>query len=508
HFPADFICEAIDQTRGWFYTLHAIGTLVSDSVAFRNCVCLSHLVDRDGKKMSKSLGNIVDPYAVFDTTGADALRWYFAARVAPEAQKRVSVDIIADVAGTFLNTYWNTYAFFCVYANLDGVQPEVLPGLEKLRAQGSLTEMDRWALALLEQTIATATACLDGYDAQGAGEAIESFVEQLSNWYVRLNRRRFWKAEAGPDKQAAYRTLYHCLTAVNRLMAPFMPFVTEAVHQNLARSHDPAAPESVHLENWPEPTPALMDAALVARMAVVQKVVSLGRAARAQAKLKVRQPLAKVLVRVPDAAAREAVASHTPQALEELNVKALEFIAADATLVSYRVRPNLPRIGKRYGRLIPAIRAALEQADGRRIAVSCHQGVPTELRVEGQTLVLDPEDLLIETHSAEGYVSAEDGGYLVALDTRLTPALLREGLAREIVRCVQDARKQAGLAVSDRIRLYVGGAVAVQQALLAHQDTVLGETLATGFYPAQGPQDFAVEHEVDGHLLRIALRKA
>jgi isoleucyl-tRNA synthetase len=503
HFPADYICEAIDQTRGWFYTLHAIAALVSDSVAFRNVICLSHLVDKDGKKMSKSQGNIVDPYAVFDSTGADPLRWYFLARVAPDAQKRVSVDIIADVAGTFLNTYWNTYAFFVGYANLDRVD------LTRAVPPAQRPEMDRWVLALLQATIAQATAALDRYEPKAAGEAIEAFVDQLSNWYVRRNRRRFWKSEAGADKQAAYLTLYECLTAVTRLMAPFMPFVTEDVYQNLVRSLGRGAPLSIHMETWPAADPALVDEGLVARVATVQRVVSLGRAARADSKLKVRQPLARVLVRVPDAAAQAAVEDGREQVLEELNVKALEFIARDAQLVTYRVKPNLPRVGKRHGRLIPAIRAALDvPANAFAAAMAVAAGEPYSLRLDGEELSFAPEELLVETAAAEGYACAESDGYLAALDTRLTPALEREGLAREIVRTIQEARKQAGLAVSDRIRLYVGGSAALQRALFDHQDTILGETLGTGFASEPNPRDFTVDRDLDGLRLSIRLRKA
>ena len=229
HFPADFICEAIDQTRGWFYTLHAIATMVSDSVAYRNVVCLSHIVDEDGKKMSKSLGNIVNPFDVFDAVGADPLRWHFAARVAPDMQKRVSVDIVSGVASSFINTYWNTYAFFVMYAGLDRFDVRQQPN------HAERPEADRWIISVLEETIVTATEALDHYDTLRAGRAIENFVDLLSNWYVRGNRRRFWKAESGDDKQSAYATLYECLETVNRMMAPFMPFLSEAVYQNLVR---------------------------------------------------------------------------------------------------------------------------------------------------------------------------------------------------------------------------------------------------------------------------------
>src|SRR5215831_5164571 len=249
-FPADFICEAIDQTRGWFYTLHAIATMVEDSVAYKNVVCLSHIVDAEGKKMSKSQGNVINPYDVFDSVGADAMRWHFTARVAPDVQKRVSVEIIADVASSFINTFWNTYAFFVMYARLDGFDGK------RQVALADRPEIDRWIIALLEQTIATATAALDDYDALTAGAAIEHFVDQLSNWYVRRNRRRFWKAASGDDKQSAYLTLYECLDVVNRLIAPFVPFIAEKVHQNLVRSAATDAPVSVHMASWPATNPA------------------------------------------------------------------------------------------------------------------------------------------------------------------------------------------------------------------------------------------------------------
>ena len=239
HFPADFICEAIDQTRGWFYTLHAISTLVSDSVAYKNCICLNLIVDKDGKKMSKSVGNIINPYDVFDTVGADALRWYFLARLSPDVPKRVSVDIVADVASSFINTFWNTYGFFVLYARLDDVDLTKIPVEDR-------PEIDRWALALLHKTITTVTESLDHFDAKTAGEAIESFVDQLSNWYVRRNRRRFWKSTDPEDKQAAYLTLYECLEGAHELMAPFVPFLAENVYQNLVRSVDPDAAVGAH----------------------------------------------------------------------------------------------------------------------------------------------------------------------------------------------------------------------------------------------------------------------
>jgi isoleucyl-tRNA synthetase len=500
-FPADFICEAIDQTRGWFYTLHAISTMVSDSVAYKNVICLNHIVDQDGKKMSKSLGNILDPYEVFDAVGADALRWHFAARVAPDVQKRLSVDIVAEVASTFINTLWNTYGFFVMYARLDRVD------LNRAVAYADRPEIDRWAIALLEDTVVKVTDALDGYDAQRAGLAIESFVDQLSNWYVRRNRRRFWKAASGADKQSAYLTLYECLNVVHRLMAPFVPFLSEAMYQNLVRRVDAAAPSSVHMTQWPERRSELCDPALLRETEVVQRVVGLGRAARNESRLKVRQPLARLLVRVPDDAAADAVRRHADQILEELNIKAIELIPRDAELVSYRIKPNLPVVGKRYGKLIPAIREFLNKADGVAIATAAARGETQRFVVAGEPVDLDPLSLLIETESAQGFACAEEGGYLVGLDTTLDDALRREGLARELIRAVQDARKQAGLEVSDRIVLTIDGDAAVLAAIAEHRPYIMAETLASRWDAPPPESVFVAESTETDAAWRLQLAK-
>lgn len=501
HFPADYICEAIDQTRGWFYTLHAIATLVSDSVAYRNCVCLSHIVDANGKKMSKSLGNIVNPYDVFDTIGADPLRWYFLARLAPESQKRISVDIVAEVAASFVNTFWNTHAFFAMYARLDGVD------LSRQVPVSERPEIDRWAIALLHRTVEQATAAMDRYDAQGAGSAIESFVDQLSNWYVRRNRRRFWKAEAGDDKQSAYLTLYECLDTVHRLLAPFMPFLAEAVYQNLVRGVDPDAPLSVHMTDWPAADAALVDHDLVYDFDVVQRVVALGRSAREASRVRVRQPLSRLLVRVPDERARAAIERHADQVLEELNIKHIEFLAADAELVRYRIKPKLPELGKRYGKLVPAIREALAACDGAALVRAHADGQPYQVVVGEQQLSFAPEDVLVETESAEGFACAEEGGFLAGLDTHLDEDLLVEGVARELVRTVQDARKQAGLEISDRIVLRVDGGGRVKAALDTYRDYLMSETLAVEWGGDDFAGDFTSERSLDDESWTIRLSR-
>jgi isoleucyl-tRNA synthetase len=501
HFPADFICEAIDQTRGWFYTLHAIATMVSDSVAYRHVVCLSHIVDEDGKKMSKSLGNIVNPFDVFDAVGADPLRWHFAARVAPDMQKRVSVEIVSDVASSFINTYWNTYAFFVMYARLDRFDLRQQPD------HAARPEADRWIISVLEETIVTATEALDHYDALRAGRAIENFVELLSNWYVRGNRRRFWKAESGLDKQSAYATLYECLETINRMMAPFMPFLSEAVYQNLVRRVNADAPSSVHMATWPAPQERRLDRTLLADMKVVQQVITLGRAARSESSLKVRQPLSRLLVRLPDEFASDAVRRHSELIRDELNVKAIEIIPRDAALVTYRIKPNLPVVGKRYGKLIPAIRAALARSDGSMIAKLAARGELVQIDVDGQTIELGPDALLIETTAAEGFACAEDAGYLVGLDTILTEELVREGLIREIVRTVQDARKQAGLDVSDRIMLNIDGSEQVVAAISAHREYIASEALVNAWQDLASPPAFSIEHSLGAARWQIRLAR-
>jgi isoleucyl-tRNA synthetase len=367
-------------------------------------------------------------------------------------------------------------------------------------------EIDRWIIALLEQTIATATEALDDYDALRAGAAIESFVDQLSNWYVRRNRRRFWKAASGSDKQAAYLTLYECLEVVNRLLAPFVPFISEAVHQNLVRAIDPAAPASVHMARWPEADASRLDRELIAETAVVQRVVGLGRAARNASKLKVRQPLKRLLIRVPDAAAEAAVRRHEDQILDELNVKRLELIARDATLVSYRIKPNLPVIGKKYGKLIPAIRDYLSKADGAAIAAAVARGEQQTFDVGGQALAIEPADLLVESAAAEGFACAEESGYLAGLDTTLDDALRREGLARELIRAVQEARKQSGLEVADRIVLFVEGDAAVNAALAEHRDYLMSETLASA-WRKPGAGEFVAAQDEGGSQWTIRLAR-
>ena len=499
HFPADYICEAIDQTRGWFYTLHAIAALVDDSVAYRNCICLSHIVDETGKKMSKSQGNIVNPYDVFDSVGVDALRWLFLARTAPDAQKRISVDIVRDVAASFVNTLWNTYAFFVLYARLDSVD------INRQVAFKDRAEIDRWILALAHGTLKNVTESLDSYDAWSAGQSIEKLVDQLSNWYVRRNRRRFWKSDDGDDKQAAYLTLYEVLNIIQKMIAPFMPFLAEEMYQNLSRCNEHAK-ESVHLERWPDYNSDCLNDKLVFEMDVVQAIVGLGRSAREESRVRVRQPLSRILVSTTSQDAKIAINQHVHQILEELNIKSVEFIDSGADLVSYSIKPNFPRLGKRYGKLMPAIKAALGQSDGNWIAKMVEQASGFDLDIEGQTVSFEPDDIQVETFSAEGFASSSAEGYLVALDTSIDNDLLIEGIARELVRTVQDARKSAGLEISDRILLSISGSDLVQEALARYKDYIMSETLALELNqnPVQG---FSAQRSLEEQSWEITLAK-
>ncbi|NWG22095.1 MAG: isoleucine--tRNA ligase [Chloroflexi bacterium] len=494
---ADYICEAVDQTRGWFYTLHALSTLLFDRPAFKNVICLGHILDAEGQKMSKSKGNVVDPWAVMGEHGADALRWYLFTAAPPGSPRRFSAGLVGESLRKFLLTLWNTYAFFVTYANLDGWQPDQGDGLRGNGAAGhagtaettpnllTLSAIDRWALARLNSLVRDATAAFEAYDVTTAAREIESFVDELSNWYVRRNRRRFWKSEHDSDKQAAYATLYTCLLTVTKLLAPFAPFVAEAIYQNLSADGDiEGVPDSVHLAAWPQVDAALLDERLVADTETLLRAVSIGRAARRAAGIRVRQPLREMWVRVPTPAEAEGLRRFEAELRDELNVKTVRYLDSAASLVEYRFKPNLRLVGKKYGRLVPALTAALRDLAGNAASAAARaveEGQPVILTVEGQELELLPEELLVESTSPEGYAVAEDGGVLVALDTTLTPELTMEGLARELVRNIQDARKEADFAISDRIIVFLGGAdgdAEVEAMLRAWGDYVREETLA------------------------------
>ncbi|GAC1625749.1 MAG: isoleucine--tRNA ligase [Chloroflexota bacterium] len=503
---ADFISEAIDQTRGWFYTLHALGTLLFDRPAFRNVICLGHILDINGDKMSKSRGNVVDPWILLRDYGADATRWYMYASAPPYNPRRFSPEQVGEVVRRSMLTLWNTYSFFVTYANLDGWSPSPV---EDPFTEVDLQLIDRWALARLNAVVRDVTAMLEDYDIHGPTREIGSFIEELSNWYVRRNRRRFWKAEDDADKQAAYLTLYTCLTTLSSLLAPFMPFLSEEMYRNLVADQFAAAPESVHLASYPEADDRWIDQDLLAETALLVETVSLGRAARRSARLRVRQPLSELLVRLPGGA--NGLHHYEDELRDELNVKAVRFIDAGDDLVEHRLKPNLPLLGKKYGRRVPAISKALEALKGEaaaRVAHDVQTGRPAEIQVDGDTVQLESNEILIGTTSPEGYEVAEENGVLVALNTALTPDLRLEGQARDLVRSIQDTRKSAGCAITDRINVTLQPKSDVDLSLVLDRfgDYIRAETLANTLSIAAPTRNaYVADIDVDSTTVQVGL---
>ncbi len=504
NFPADFICEAIDQTRGWFNSLHAISTLLYNSPAYKNVICLGHIVDEYGKKMSKSKGNVVEPIALFDRYGADSVRWYMFTASEPGDQKRFSPALVEEAQRDLFMTLWNTYSFFVLYANLDN--PELtrdVPVTER-------PDIDRWLVAKTHALIRDVTERLERYDPTAASRLIRNFtVDDLSNWYVRRNRRRFWKSVTDTDKLSAYKTLYETLVTLMKLMAPMAPFISEAIYRNLVLSVTKDAPESVHLAAWPQADAALIDDALLRDMNALVRIVELGRGARAASKVKTRQPLPEVLVRVRSADELAGLKRLEPQLLEELNVKKATYLDVTADFVAYDVKPNLPLIGRRFGKLIPALKKAIQETDGREIARNVREGRDTVLVLSGEAHRLEPEAFLLDAKSPEGYAALEERGYLAALNTQLTPELVREGLARDVIRLVQNARKNAGLEVSDTIRLSLQVEGEMLGAAQAHLEVIKSEVLADELtFEPLSDTAHSEQAEVEGTPLTISLIKA
>ncbi len=483
-FPADFICEAIDQTRGWFYSLLAVNTLVFDRSPYRNVVCLALLVDGDGQKMSKSRGNVIDPWTILETRGADALRWYFFSAGSPWTNRRVDEQVIDESMRRFLLTLWNTYSFFVTYATLDGWEPTA-PG-----ARVPVTHvLDRWVRSRLHGAIAEATDALEQFDAMRAAQAIERLVDDLSNWYVRRSRPRFWKS-ADP---AAHQTLHECLATVALLLAPLCPFVSDELWGNLGGTG-----ESVHLADWPEADASAVDAALEVGMADTRQLVTLGRAARTDAKIRVRQPLPRALVLVPGG--RELDAELVAEVADELNVKQVETITDLASLMDHTVVPNFRSLGPRLGPLMPKVKEALAGVDGGVVSRALEADGRYTFEVDGQTVELLPDDVEVRAVAHDELVLAEENGYAVALDITVDADLRLEGLAREVVRALNDHRKALDLALSDRIRLQVSADAPIADALAAHGDWVAGEVLAVQLdvAPFADAGSDAVRFEVDG----------
>lgn len=502
HFPADFICEAVDQTRGWFYSLHAISTLLFDEECYRNVICLGLILDAQGQKMSKSRGNIVDPWDVISKHGADAVRWYLYTASPPGQERRFSPDLVGDVVRNFTLTLWNTYSFFVTYANLDEWQPEP----DKMPLYSPL---DRWLRSALHTLVRDVTEAYETYDVLGATRPIETFVDQLSNWYLRRSRRRFWKSESDLDKQAAYATLYEALVTVAKLLAPAMPFLADALYQNLVCSVDGKAPESVHLADWPAYQPAVIDEGLNREMTLIMRLASLGHAARNKANRKVRQPLAEVAFSVRGLEERAILEKYTDLLEDELNVKRVRSLDAAGEAVAYQLNPLPKQLGQKYGSRFPAIRQAIGSLDPESSAQMLLAGKPLTVVVNGETLEILPEEVEVRAQARAGFAVASEGAYLAALVTDLTPELVKEGLAREFVRRVQDLRKQADFDIADRIRLYFIGSKRVEEAVEAFRDYIMNETLARQIIPGTIPAALPVsEDEFDGESVTIALERS
>jgi isoleucyl-tRNA synthetase len=500
-FPADFISEAIDQTRGWFYSLLAVATLVRGQNSFRNVVCLGLIVDADGRKMSKSLGNILDPWTVLDQIGSDALRWYLLTGGTPWSPRRISPEIIEETLRKYLLTLWNTYSFWVTYADIEGFDPtaESIPVADR-------PEIDRWVVAELDDTIATLTRSLDSFDATTAGRRLERFVDDLSNWYVRRSRRRFWRSRRDADTRAAFQTLWECLVAVAELTAPFTPFVADEIYTNLT-GPDRKAPPSVHLADWPRRDDRRADDTLRDRMALVRRVVTLGRSARTDAGIRVRQPLSRALVVLPrgEAGLLEGLEGLVA---DELNVKSIETVAGLERLVHFSVKPNFKVLGPRFGARVRAIATALAGADARALVARLDSDGRVEITVEGETIELTNEDLDVRIEGREGFALARDGAYGVALDVEITPELSAEGTAREVVRAIQDLRKSSGLAVEDRVEVWISGPDH-EVALEPHAGFISAEVLASNLHigtpaPAGVP---GAEVEIEGRPVTISLRR-
>ena len=509
-FPADYICEAVDQTRGWFYTLHAISTLLFDKVCFKNVICLGLVVDANGQKMSKSRGNIIEPWEVLNESGADAFRWYFYTSAPPNAERRFAPSMVTDVVKNFTLTLWNVYSFFVTYANLDkpALNPHIpLPLREEKGVKGG-NDLDRWLLSSLNALIRDVTTAYETYDVLGATRPIEAFVESLSTWYLRRSRRRFWKSESDTDKQAAYSTLYTALVTLAKLLAPAMPFLADEIYRNLVCSIDVKAPISVHLADWPKADESQIDETLNREMALVMKLVSLGHNARQKANRKVRQPLVEAAFTLARPEERHAVETYADLITDELNVKKIRLLDASGEAASFAVKPLPKQLGQKYGNKFPGLAMAITALDTSVVAPIFLAGQPVTVTLEGQEYAILPEEVEVRAQAKEGFAVANDGAYLAALVTELTPELVREGLAREFVRHVQDLRKTANLDVADRIHVYVTATPGLKEAIEANRDYITAETLTVELnFTEPVPGSAIVTDEFDGEKVTIGLVK-
>jgi isoleucyl-tRNA synthetase len=498
-FPADFIAEAIDQTRGWFYSLLAIATLIEGRSSYKRVLCLGHILDGEGQKMSKSKGNVVKPDDILDYQGADAFRWFMFSSQQPWSPRRFSAEMVDEVVRKFLLTLWNTYSFFTLYANIDRFDPASTESPLEDRPL-----IDRWLAGELTMLVQDVTAGLEAHDATGTARRIQEFVDDLSNWYVRRSRRRFWKSESDADKLAAYHTLCEALVTVSKLLAPFTPFVAEELYQNLVRSVDPVAPQSVHLCAWPVADEQVVDPGVSFDMAAARRIVEMGRAARNAAAVKTRQPLAEVVVALPEAES-QAVERLRDVVLDELNVKDLRIAAGEDELVAYVVKPNLKVLGPRLGKRLGPLQTALKEADTAALVAAVRADGTVLVELADGEIGLTEDELLIETGSPEGYQVESEAGRVVALKTAVDDALREEGLARELIHAVQLARKAADLRIEDTISLALDLPEALRSPAERHRSAIMAETLASELVLGEAAGKHSETARVNGHEVGIGL---
>ena len=466
NYPAQFISEAVDQTRGWFYTLLAISTAVFDRNPFENCIVLGHVLDKKGLKMSKSKGNVVDPFEVLGSEGADATRWHFYTASAPWLPTRFSTDDVSEAGRKFLSTLWNVYSFYVLYADLDKFNPTEYADFV------SDNVMDKWIMSKLNTLVKDVDAKLNSYDITNAALAIEDFTDELSNWYVRRNRARYWSETLTDDKIGAYVTLYRVLTTLVKVAAPFVPFITEEIYQNLVVNLDPKAEESVHLCLWPEVDEKAIDKNLEAEMDLAYKIVKLGRSARNGANIKNRQPLSKMLVSTDSLPAY-----YGDIITDELNIKAVEFGADLSTHVNFEIKPNLPVLGRAYGKMIPQIRKEIGARNQMELAQTIQNGGVVTINIDGTEIELNKENLLVTMQGLEGYAFAGEGSIGVVLDTHISEELREEGHVREMISKIQNMRKESGFQVADKIKLYVADNEMLMNVIKKFADVIKRDTL-------------------------------
>ena len=502
-YPADFISEAIDQTRGWFYSLLATGTLLYDKPAYKNCLCLELILASDGQKMSKSRGNTVDPWTILDEQGADAMRWYMFTASPPWAQRTFKLEGVDEALKKFMGTLNNVYSFFVMYANLE--QVDVLDGVPPVAERATI---DRWILSRLQTLINKVRDDMENYHLTNAPRAIEAFVDDLSNWYVRRSRDRFWGAEAGVDKQAAYATLYEVLVTVAKLSAPFIPFLADELYRNLVGSLNPDAPLSVHLAEYPAADDTLIDSTLENDMAFTREVISMGHAARNRSGIKTRQPLAEITLGGLSDAEKETINRLAAFVHDELNVKEIVFTEELDAFAQVTLKPNFKVLGPKYGKGVQAIAKALATADAMQLKSELEANESLQIEAAGETYTLEPSEIDVQTQNREGFFVEVDAKKFVALSTELTHELKLEGMARELVNKIQNMRKDARFNVSDRIRLSVKTSSAlVAEAFEVHRDYILTETLTTEVVESPGEKAFSLDQNLNGKQATLSVEQ-